>query len=128
MSRARRLRRTRPTGNGPRVRRTWLDAHQVNISTPAALLNSETRVWAVEIGADVAIKNGRAAVVVGWSAGYLVICRDGCCASRDGVLIVVPDVVIAEGHANGLDLPPGSPRLRRTDGRSAAVFAGVGRD
>jgi hypothetical protein len=119
--------------NRPRIRQQTADqarrvfayAHQLTITTPATQLNSDLGVWAVERGADAALDTGRAAVVVGRAGDELVVCLDGCCTNRPGVLIVVPDLVVAEFHANGLPAPFG-PTVVRRDGRSVKVFAGAG--
>lgn len=95
---------------------------QLNRLTPAASLTGDVVQWAIERGVEAAFSDGLTAVVVGMTSNdRLMVCTAGCCLRRRGTFIVVPDVVIAEGVANGHEAP-NTFRIRRDDGREAYLF------
>ena len=89
---------------------------------PAVNLRGDQLAYAYRCAADVALSGNRAAVILGIGPRGLEVCDDRCCIDRPGALIVVPDVLIAEGIANGHPDPPKGPVLQRADGRTAHVF------
>jgi hypothetical protein len=76
-----------------------------------------------EMAADIALHNNCMITIVGQSAhDELVLCVDGCCTDRPGVVVLVADVeaISLWGKA------PKTASLVRTDGRVTYVFAGRG--
>jgi hypothetical protein len=93
--------------------------------TPAAGLTGARLRWAVERGADTALATGYAAVIVGITDGWLMVCTDtDGCVDRPGVLVAVPDLLVAEVFANGHELEL-TTTLRR-GGRTVHLYHGPG--
>lgn len=92
---------------------------------PAMALPVELFTRAVMIGVAEALKHGEAVTVLGMSGGAAAVCYGTCCTWIEDALVVVPDLVLTELAANGVDLPV-TNYVESPDGRSAALWAGSG--
>lgn len=94
----------------------------IPVDVQAVDMSEERLGAALNVALELAWNNNVTITVVGEAADALVVlCPDGDCFLRPGVVVVCPDVdLIQLGHA-----PEGSEMVERPDGRSAAVFPGV---
>lgn len=93
------------------------------ITTAATDLAPDDQREAIEEAAELALDQGRTAVVVGATDTKFLVCTAGCCLETSGAFIVVPDVRVVEIMANGpVDLGRHFRVMRVTDRRVCVVY------
>ncbi len=93
---------------------------KVPVVTPTLDLPLELRERCCLMAAQMALHNNNMVVLVGQTAqDEMLICADGCCASRPRSIAVVADT---EAISRWGSVPKGAMSMGRADGRMAYVF------
>jgi hypothetical protein len=93
----------------------------VNSYVAAVDLPEQWLDWAIRRGTDVALQLDRRVILIGvmWD-GQLALCTCGCAMGTPGSAILIPDLLVLEGVANGYSTD--SSVFTREDGRSVLIF------
>jgi hypothetical protein len=93
----------------------------VNAYTAAVDLPEKWLDWAIRQSTDVALRLGRRVILIGvmWD-GQLALCTCGCAMGTPGSAVLIPDLLVLEGLANGYNTS--SSVFTRDDGRSVLIF------
>lgn len=82
---------------------------------------------AIEETADLALNQGRVAVLLGATDTQFVVCTGWCCLDETDVFVVVPDVKVVEYAANGTSRRGPHFRVMRVADQRVCVVYRVGR-